>query len=144
PARAASTLDSQRAIGEVALRSKDPNDLRRAMSMAEAVVKAAPDDYRGHLLLGQAYAAGAGADLKLTDEERLNLAEEKFRKACDLARTEPATWLTLVQFFVATKRMNDARAAADSAQGALTGPKGLAALARINSQVGRAEKAAEL
>jgi tetratricopeptide (TPR) repeat protein len=145
PAMAASTLDSQRTIGEVALRSKDPADLLRAMSVADAVVKSAPDDYRGRLLLGQ--ACWANASVNSIEAEKLKLlkqAHEQFRKANKLAPTDPATWQTLVQFLVLTNQMEAARDATDAAQGVLAGPKGLAALAQLNSRVGRPEKAAEL
>jgi tetratricopeptide (TPR) repeat protein len=122
------------AMGEVALRA---NDLRRADDIAKEAVKAAPGDYRSYLLRGQTRWAGAGTG---TEKE----AEADFQKARDLAPSEPATWLTLVQFLVATKQQPKALATADAAQGALAGPKGLAALARINSLVGRADQAADL
>jgi predicted Zn-dependent protease len=123
------------AIGEVALRS---NDLKRAKDIAEEAVKVAPDDYRSYLLRGQTRWKGARA------EKEFNDAEEDFQKARDLAPSEPATWLTQVQFLVAAKGKKDALATADAAQGVLTGPKGLLALARINILVGRADRAADL
>jgi predicted Zn-dependent protease len=124
-----------RAFGEVALRS---NNLDRAKIIAENVVEAAPDDYRGYLLRGQTRWAAART------EEKLKEAEADFQRARDLAPSEPATWLTLVQFLIATKQKDQALAAADAAQGVLAGPKGLSALARINNLIGRADRAADM
>lgn len=127
----ASALDAQRAIGEVALRA---NDLSRAKNVADAVVKAADKDYRGYLLRGQTHwATGNPAD-----------AEKDFRKAQELAPNEPTTWLTLVDFLIASKRKGEAGDLVDKARGLLTGPKGLSALARIHSRLGEADKAAKL
>jgi tetratricopeptide (TPR) repeat protein len=131
PDSTASAPDNQRALGEVALRA---NDFLRAEKMAESVVAAAPNDYRSFLLSGQTHWAAG----------RVEAAEKDFRKARELARSEPATWLTLVQFLIATKRTEPARAEADAAEGVLRGPKGLSALARINVQVGRADRASDL
>jgi tetratricopeptide (TPR) repeat protein len=131
PKSTMSSLDAQRAIGEVALRA---NKLDRARELADEVVAAAPTDYRGYLLRGQTLSA----------QGELKDAENDFRKARDLASSEPTTWLTLVQFLVAIKRPDEALAEADQAQKLLSGPKGLLALARINSLVGRGDRAAEL
>jgi tetratricopeptide (TPR) repeat protein len=98
----------------------DPKEQRRrALEVARKVVQGGTSNYRNLIFLGQmAWLAGEQKE-----------AEQALRKARDMARDEPATWVALIQLL---SRVDRTQAEKELAEAERTLPKAKAALGLAN------------
>jgi tetratricopeptide (TPR) repeat protein len=121
----------QKLYAEVALQGG--NDIGRALELAEKAVAAGSTDYRQHLWLGR----------MLWATRQPEKAEVAFRRAVQLADKVPETWVTLIQYLAADKRIKDAEAEIDKARTQLSKEQAALALAQCYEAVGKLDRAGE-
>jgi tetratricopeptide (TPR) repeat protein len=121
----------QKLYAEVALQGG--NDIGRALELAEKAVAAGSTDYRQHLWLGRMFWA----------TRQPEKAEVAFRRAVQLADKVPETWVTLIQYLAADKRITDAEAEIDKARAQLPKDHAALALAQCYEAVGKLDRAGE-
>ncbi|HYV34840.1 MAG TPA: tetratricopeptide repeat protein, partial [Gemmataceae bacterium] len=119
--------DLNRVAAEVAVARRDP----QALDTARKAVSEESTDYRDQIWLGHIYWA-AGKNFK---------AEERLRKAVDLASANPEPWVALVQFFIRLGDKTQAVAEIEKAEKAVSDEKGLLPLAYCNELAGRVDVA---
>jgi cellulose synthase operon protein C len=127
--------DLQRVVAEVMLRAGDDRD--QALSLAEKAVAADSRDYREYIWLGRMLLASGQV-------EQAEKVEAMFRKAVTLADTEPAAWLTLIQYLALMKKTKEAEAEVEIARAKLTGDRALLVLAQCHEVVGHKKEAETL
>jgi tetratricopeptide (TPR) repeat protein len=110
--RVLKTLPQQSLVGDLDPFKADmlvrEGDLRGAIDVIRAQVASDPKDYRAFLNLGKLLAAAG--------KPRQAEAEQHLRKAVELAGDVPETWVTLVEFLVATDQKDKAAAEVDAAR----------------------------
>lgn len=126
-----STNVLRRMAAVVSLRS---GDTARALELARRAVAADSKDYRDHLFLAQALAAG----------RRGPEAEAALRRAVELAGDRPDAHVELVRYLAAAGLRDKAAAAAAAAAGALGEAKQPLALAECYRLAGRGDDADRL
>jgi tetratricopeptide (TPR) repeat protein len=122
--------DMQRLAVDISLRSQEPT---RAVQQAIQAVSADPKDYRDCLWLGQVMAAAAKG-------RPSPQAEEKLRRAVELAPEVPEPWIVLVQYLAKVDRPK-AQEAILQAGLKLKGDQRPLALAQCYEAVGELAKA---
>jgi tetratricopeptide (TPR) repeat protein len=121
----------QKLYAEVALQGG--NDIGRALELAEKAVAEGTTDYKQHLWLGRMLWASRQSEK----------AEVAFRRAVQLADKVPQTWVTLIQFLVADKRIKEAEAEIEKARSRLPKDQSALALAQCYEAVGKLDRAQE-
>ncbi|MBY0523322.1 MAG: tetratricopeptide repeat protein [Gemmataceae bacterium] len=121
----------QKLAVDISLQNQDPD---RAVKLALAAVSSDSRDYRDHLWQGQVLAATGQQDAQ---------AEKELRRAVELADTEPAAWLGLVQFLARKKKIKEAEESIALAAPKLPKDKAPLALAQCYELVGQIDKAHE-
>ena len=106
----------------------ESQDFQRAEEVARKVVKANPDDFQERIWLVQVLLASGNPDK----------AESEIRQAVDLSKKDPNRWMTLVRFFVLTKKPAKAAEAIKDAEAALPASEAPLALAQCCERWGSA------
>jgi tetratricopeptide (TPR) repeat protein len=109
-------------------------DKKRALSLAQQAVPPDSKNYRDHIWLGHLLWA---VDKKVD-------AEAAFIKATELADTEPDAWIALIQFYMASDKKQQAKAALNKAKLKLTTERTAIGLAQCNKAYGQEDQALEL
>jgi cellulose synthase operon protein C len=121
----------QKLYAEVALQGG--NDVGHALELAEKAVAAGSTDHKQHLWLGR----------MLWATRQPEKAEVALRRAVQLADKVPETWVTLIQYLAADKRIKDAEAEIDKARAQLPKDQAALALAQCYEAVGKLDRAGE-
>ena len=107
-------------------------DFERGVALARKVLPESSTSYSDHLTLARFYMSAGRSDE----------AGKEFRRAVELGPGVPESWLTLVQYLMQTKRIDQAKAATEAARKALPADRSEMTLAQcyiICGDLGRAE-----
>ena len=110
------------------------NDAASAEALAEKAVAKKPEDHRNHLALATVYAA----------QRKQPQAEKALRRAWELAKDKPETWVSLISFLAKTNRKIEAAALIRDAQAKLPEAKHRLAYVQCYVAVGEPDKAEAL
>ncbi len=117
--------DAKRLAAEISLQTADP---QRALALARETVSPDSSDFRDQIWLGR----------MLLESKRTAEAEAAFRRALELAPSEPEPWLALTVFLARERRLDEAKAVVRDAEAKLPPPRAPLALARCYEAIGLA------
>ena len=122
--------DQGNALDEVtivkALDAIRKQEFEMAITLARQVFSETSTNSSDHLFLGRIYMSAG----------KLDEAGRRFRRAVELGSGVPETWLTLVQYLVQTKRLDQAKVAVEAARKTLPPDRSAFTLAQCYSIVG--------
>jgi len=123
--------DLQRLAAQISL---EKQDFGRALALAQRAVSAQSKNFRDHVWLGQMLSAS----------RRNEPAEREFRRAVELADTEPEAWAALIFHLARTGQKKEAEGALLQARQKLLPDQGALTLAQCYQAIDRLDQAREL